>query len=113
MLPKESLVLRSRVRLARNLKLLPFPHRLESERARMLVKAVEEAFYVSKAMEENYSTHRMWELGRTELLVAFEKHLVSAKLINNSDKNSRFSHIKHSWNMGRYSLYAKRYGYDL
>jgi len=51
----------------------------------MLVKAVEEAFYVSKAMEENYSTHRMWELGRTELLVAFEKHLVSAKLINNSD----------------------------
>ena len=85
MLPKESLVLRSRVRLARNLKLLPFPHRLESERARMLVKAVEEAFYVSKAMEENYDTHRMWELGRTELLVAFEKHLVSAKLINNSD----------------------------
>lgn len=85
MLPKESLVLRSRVRLARNLKLLPFPHRLESERARMLVKAVEEAFYVSKAMEENYSTHRMWELGRTELLVAFETHLVSAKLINNSD----------------------------
>ncbi len=85
MLPKESLVLSSRVRLARNLKLLPFPHRLESERARMLVKAVEEAFYVSKAMEENYSTHRMWELGRTELLVAFEKHLVSAKLINNSD----------------------------
>lgn len=85
MLPKESLVLRSRVRLARNLKLVPFPHRLESERARMLVNAVEEAFYVSKAMEENYDTHRMWELGRTELLVAFEKHLVSAKLINNSD----------------------------
>ncbi|WP_312460398.1 protein arginine kinase [Proteiniclasticum sp.] len=85
MLPKESLVLRSRVRLARNLKLVPFPHRLESERARMLVKAVEEAFYVSKAMEDSYDTHRMWELGRTELLVAFEKHLVSAKLINNSD----------------------------
>lgn len=85
MLPKESLVLRSRVRLARNLKLVPFPHRLESERARNLVKAVEEAFYVSKAMEEDYQTHRMWELGRTDLLVAFEKHLVSAKLINNSD----------------------------
>ncbi len=49
------------------------------------MNAVEEAFYVSKAMEENYDTHRMWELGRTELLVAFEKHLVSAKLINNSD----------------------------
>ena len=85
MLPKECLVLRSRVRLARNLKLVPFPHRLESERARTLVNAVEEAFYVSKAMEENYDTHRMWELGRTDLLVAFEKHLVSAKLINNSD----------------------------
>lgn len=85
MLPKESLVLRSRVRLARNLKLVPFPHRLESERARNLVKVVEEAFYVSKAMEEDYQTHRMWELGRTDLLVAFEKHLVSAKLINNSD----------------------------
>ena len=68
MLAKESLVLRSRVRLARNLKLVPFPHRLESERARMLVKAVEEAFYVSKVMEDSYATHRMWELGRTELL---------------------------------------------
>lgn len=85
MLAKESLVLRSRVRLARNLKLVPFPHKLDSDRARNLVQAVEEAFYVSKVMEDNYHTCRMWELGRTDLLVAFEKHLVSAKLINNSD----------------------------
>jgi len=85
MLNKESLVLRSRIRLARNLKTIPFPHMLDSEKARSLVTQVEEAFYVSSVMEKDYQTHRMWELGRTDLLVAFEKHLVSAKLINNSD----------------------------
>lgn len=85
MMNKESLVLRSRIRLARNVKTMFFPHRLSTEAARKLVDQVEDAFYVSKAMEEEYKTHRMWELGRTELMVAFEKHLVSAKLINNSD----------------------------
>ena len=85
MLNKESLVLRSRIRLARNVKTLFFPHRLSAEVARKLVDQVEDAFYVSRAMEEGYKTHRMWELGRTDLMVTFEKHLVSAKLINNSD----------------------------
>ena len=85
MLNKETLVLRSRVRLARNFKLIPFPHMLSSERSRELVKIVEDAFYVNKAMEDDYATHRLWELGRTDLLVAYEKHLVSAKLLNNSD----------------------------
>lgn len=85
MLNKESLILRSRVRLARNFKGIAFPHRLEAEVARKLVQQVEDAFYVSSIMNEDYSTHRMWEQGRTELLVAFEKHLVSAKLLNNSD----------------------------
>lgn len=85
MLNKESLILRSRVRLARNFKGVSFPHRLEAEVARKLVQQVEDAFYVSSVMKEDYSTHRMWEQGRTELLVAFEKHLVSAKLLNNSD----------------------------
>ncbi|WP_312650302.1 protein arginine kinase [Proteiniclasticum sp.] len=85
MLNKESLVLRSRIRLARNLKTIPFPHMLDSEKARNLVSQVEDAFYVSSVMEKDYQTKRMWELGRTDLLAAFEKHLVSAKLINNSD----------------------------
>ena len=86
MMNRESLVLRSRVRLARNFKTIPFPHQLEPDGARELVKMVEDAFYVSQVMKEDFHTEKMWELGRTELLVAFEKHLVSPKLINNSDK---------------------------
>ncbi|NLB19883.1 MAG: protein arginine kinase [Clostridium sp.] len=86
MMDREALVLRSRVRLARNFKSIPFPHRLEADKARELVKMVEDAFYTSSVMERDYHTEKMWELGRTELLVAFEKHLVSPKLINNSDK---------------------------
>lgn len=86
MMDREALVLRSRIRLARNLKTIPFPHQLDTERARELVKMVEDAFYVSKVMEDTFHTEKMWELGRTDLLVAFEKHLVSPKLINNSDK---------------------------
>ncbi len=85
MLEKESLVLMSRVRFARNLEAVPFPHMLDRERARDIVSKVEDAFYVSSAIKSDYTTHRMWDLGRTEILVGFEKHLVSAKLINNSD----------------------------
>lgn len=50
MLNKETLVLRSRIRLARNVKTMFFPHRLSTEEARKLVAQVEDAFYVSKAM---------------------------------------------------------------
>lgn len=85
MLDKQNLILKSRIRLARNLHEVPFPHMLRPEHARNLVKQVEEAFYVSTVLKDQYSTFRMWEQGRTDLLVAFEKHLVSAKLINNSD----------------------------
>ena len=86
MMDREALVLRSRIRLARNFKSIPFPHRLDVDKARELVKMVEDAFYTSSVMEKDYHTEKMWELGRTELLVAFEKHLVSPKLINNSEK---------------------------
>lgn len=85
MLNKECLIMKSRVRLARNFTLIPFPHMLDAEAGRELVKKVEEAFYVSSATKNDYITHKLWEEGRTDLLVAYEKHLVSAKLLNNSD----------------------------
>jgi protein arginine kinase len=77
--------MKSRIRLARNLENVPFPHMLETERARDIVKQVEDSFYVSSVLKNEYKTYRMWEQGRTEILVGFEKHLVSPKLINNSD----------------------------
>jgi len=58
---------------------------LDAEEGRKLVKKVEDAFYVSSATKNDYVTHKLWEEGRTDLLVAYEKHLVSAKLLNNSD----------------------------
>lgn len=85
MLNKDCLIMKSRVRLARNFNLIPFPHMLDAEAGRELVKKVEAAFYVSSATKNDYVTHKLWEEGRTDLLVAYEKHLVSAKLLNNSD----------------------------
>jgi len=43
MMNKESLVLRSRIRLARNVKTMFFPHRLSAEAARKLMKILKKA----------------------------------------------------------------------
>lgn len=40
----EDMVLSSRVRLARNIKGVPFPHKLESEEAKALAKNIEDIF---------------------------------------------------------------------
>lgn len=52
----EDIVLSSRIRLARNIKNLPFPNKLDVEKAKELVTQVEEALYVNKQMEEEYIT---------------------------------------------------------
>jgi len=41
----EELVLSSRIRLARNLRGIPFPHKLGDDKRKELIKLVESAFY--------------------------------------------------------------------
>jgi protein arginine kinase len=84
----ESLIMTSRVRLARNLDRIVFPHKLSSEQGKGLVREVEEAFYSDSFREGDYSTIKLWETDKLTQTSYFEKHLISNNMINNSSKGA-------------------------
>lgn len=85
MTDKNKLKITSRIRLARNIDVYNFPHKLNASEARELVGSVEEAFFVSKPLAEAFRSRHLWEEKGLHLLSWFEKHLVSSKLIDNAD----------------------------
>lgn len=84
----ESLIMTSRVRLARNLNRIVFPHKLGTEQGKGLVREVEEAFYSDTFGEGEYSTIKLWETDKLTQTSYFEKHLISNNMINNSSKGA-------------------------
>jgi protein arginine kinase len=82
----ESIVLSSRIRIARNIKSIPFPHRLSEDKAREVIKIVENAFYTSSHTEGEYKSLYLYE-NEPDLNMAYlEKHLISSNLLENSKK---------------------------
>lgn len=81
-----NVVISSRIRLARNLKDIPFPNKLSENDAKDIVKKVEDAFYSVPYMEEQYKTIYLWQSDDTSNTGCLEKHLISKKLINNKNK---------------------------
>lgn len=84
----EDLVMTSRIRLARNLDKIPFPHIMSDEKGRELVKKIETAFYAEGFDSEKYKTIRLWELDRKMQNAYFEGHLISSNMIKNSSKSA-------------------------
>jgi len=80
------LVLTSRIRLARNLDKIVFPHKITDEKGKDLVKKVEAAFYTEGFSKESYRTVKLWETDRKTQNAFFEKHLISSNMINNWSK---------------------------
>jgi protein arginine kinase len=80
------IVLSSRIRLARNLKDVPFPDRLTEEKGKDIVKQVEDAFYTSSHTEEAYKSKYLWMNDEWTNRSYFEKHLISQKLLLNYKK---------------------------
>jgi protein arginine kinase len=79
----EELVLSNRIRIARNIKNKPFPHKLSVDDARNLVKEIEQAFFTASYINKSYNTIRLWEHDLLEARRFIEKHLISTELINN------------------------------
>lgn len=84
----KSIILSSRVRLARNIKNKPFPNRLNVDEAKDIIKMVEDAFYTSDEIRENFKTIYLWEKDSNENMSFLEKHLVSSNLLNTKDKSA-------------------------
>ena len=82
----EDIVLSSRIRIARNVKDRPFPHRLSEEDSRKVVKEIEGAFYTSKHIEENYKSVYLWDTEDSINVSFLERRLISNKLIHNKSK---------------------------
>lgn len=82
----EDIVLSSRVRLARNIKGIPFPNKLDKDEARELSKKINDSFL--KDNNENFSCINLWENDKINNRVYYEKHLISKKLINNREISS-------------------------
>lgn len=80
----EPVVISSRIRLARNIKNVPFPNKLDEEQGKDLVKKVEDAFYISPEIEDKFKTIYLWQNEHTRNNTYLEEHLISEKLVNNS-----------------------------
>ncbi|WMJ80310.1 protein arginine kinase [Clostridium sp. MB40-C1] len=80
------MVISSRIRLARNIKDIPFPNKLNEEQGKDVVKKVEDAFYSVPYIEEQYKTVYLWQSDNILNSSYLEKHLISNKLINNKGK---------------------------
>ncbi|MBX5468228.1 MAG: protein arginine kinase [Firmicutes bacterium] len=78
--PDSDIVLSARVRLARNLRQLPFPHRLDEGQAETTLARLQETF---AALEEGWHLrfHRLAEVAPLDRQVLVEKHLISPQLV--------------------------------
>ncbi len=78
--PESDIVLSSRIRLARNLVGVPFPHRMNDDQGRFMLETVEKAI---AALEPGWRLNfrRLNQLSLLERNVLMEKHLVSPLLI--------------------------------
>jgi protein arginine kinase len=83
------IVLTSRVRLARNVENLPFPHMLSPEDSKKISNMVSDAVLGSKLAEDN-DLHliELKDLSPTDRVALVEKHLVSMDLVNSYEKSS-------------------------
>lgn len=81
----KSIVISSRIRLARNVDKFPFPNKISEEEGRQLASLIIDNFTTDDEFSE-YKTMKLWE-GNHEILHSYlEKHFISSKLIKNGNK---------------------------
>jgi len=85
--PESDTVISSRVRLARNIEGLPFPHLMTPERGEKVIEMVRRAFASKDAAKlglDDAEVIRMSEMSVVDRQVLVEKHLISPNLARNS-----------------------------
>jgi protein arginine kinase len=84
----DEIVISSRVRLARNLKKIPFTNRMDETAGRENVDRIEGAFYLNQDNREKFTTIRLWESSGNVSTSYFEKHLISPNLLKSYKKTA-------------------------
>ncbi|MBE3587541.1 MAG: protein arginine kinase [Thermoanaerobacteraceae bacterium] len=88
--PEADIVISSRVRVARNLAHLPFPHLLSREKAEQVIQAVEAAVGNEELQRRvgRLAVVRLNELTPVERQILVEKHLISPDLLENFERKA-------------------------
>ena len=87
--PESSIVLTSRVRLARNIKGFHFPHIMENEEAREVIKNCSNAILESDSvLSKSFHLIELAKLTPIDRISMIEKHLVSPALVENYEKSA-------------------------
>lgn len=84
--PEPEVVVSSRVRLARNLRQIPFPHLMGPEDGQKLVRDVKAALEQARMpLLEGLTFYHMAGLSPVERQILMEKHLISPEMANTND----------------------------
>jgi protein arginine kinase len=82
--PESDIVISSRIRIARNMEGLPFPHYLSVEKANEVIsKVYESAVAANEITHEKFCLISMKDVDKVERLNYVEKHLISPHLAKN------------------------------
>lgn len=85
---KEDVVISSRVRLARNIKEVPFPNKLDNENGIELSSSIQQAFNKVLKDKGEYKTYELRDISPNLARTFLEKHLISPNLIKNGTISS-------------------------
>lgn len=83
-----NIVLSSRVRIARNLDKVPFPHKLSEYESKDVISKVQDGFFKAIKDKESFRLINLDEISKDEIQYYVEKHVISKKLSEN--KNGAF-----------------------
>lgn len=86
--PDSDVILSSRVRLARNFKKYPFPHKTTPEQQHQIIEETKNALFSgNQKMSETFSYIDFANLDAVEKVVLVEKHVVSKELVESNRKS--------------------------
>ena len=82
----DDIVISSRVRLARNIKDIPFPDKLSDEKGKEIVEMINDSILDLPEYKDKFKTTKLWESDSLNNKTYFENHLISYKLLSNYKK---------------------------
>lgn len=88
--PDTDIVLSSRVRLARNIRGIPFPHRLDAQGSAKVVDMVKEAIDRNPVLAKDFKLTVLKDIPRLEAMVYVENHLISPALVQRGETSAVF-----------------------
>lgn len=83
---ENKIVIKSRVRLARNLVDYPFPSKLDEEKSLEVINRVKDAFFKNEGeLDREYDFYKMSDLNQLKKICMVEDHLISPDLASNDN----------------------------